>query len=141
MQRRFGRPKWGQNVGGPTMLWAPLDFKSGGVPGPAGRPAPTPMIEILRHPEGPKLAFVGHVPRSDREFGQMLLLGMVLGKRGRGRPKARFSDGLKESCGLNLIKIARLAPRMRQTGKECVGGQDCRKSSHPNLTMTEFVCG
>ena len=41
------------------------------------------------------MSFVGHVLRS-KDLDCELFMGNVCGKRGRGRPKMRFSDNIKE---------------------------------------------
>ncbi|XP_027222208.2 uncharacterized protein [Penaeus vannamei] len=38
-----------------------------------------------------------------------LYLGMVMGKRERGRPKTRLSDNIKEVCGLTMVEAERAA--------------------------------
>ena len=56
-----------------------------------------------------KLSFVGHVLRSNG-LDKTLVIGMVFGSRGRGRPKTRFSDNIKEiSGGLSLVSLCKLA--------------------------------
>ena len=42
-----------------------------------------------------KMAFVGHVLRKG-DFCKDLLIGAVYGKRGKGRPKTRYSDNIRE---------------------------------------------
>ena len=46
-----------------------------------------------------KLAFVGHIVREENGFDRTILLGMVYGTRGRGRPKTRFADDIVKVCG------------------------------------------
>ena len=53
-----------------------------------------------------KLKFVGHVMRSE-SLGKNLLTGMVLGNRGRGRPKTRYSDNIRDICGLTMVQVER----------------------------------
>ena len=55
-----------------------------------------------------KLKFVGHVMRSE-SLGKNLLTGMVLGNRGRGRPKTRYSDNIRDICGLTMVQVERKA--------------------------------
>ena len=55
-----------------------------------------------------KLTFLGHVLRST-SFDKTVLMDMVFGSRGRGQPKARYSDDLKNLCGMTMVKAARLA--------------------------------
>ena len=37
--------------------------------------------------------------REEKGFDRALLLGMVYGPRGRGRPKTRFTDNIVKACG------------------------------------------
>ena len=56
-----------------------------------------------------KMAFVGHVLKG-KEITNDLLLEKVYGRRGRGRPKARYSDNIKEiSGGRSMIQLYRMA--------------------------------
>ena len=41
-----------------------------------------------------KMAFIGHILRG-KDITSDLLLGMVYGTRGSGRPKVRYSDNIK----------------------------------------------
>ena len=44
-----------------------------------------------------KLKFVGHVMRgSNSKFTQMVLEGFIEGKKGRGRPKRKWGEDVKE---------------------------------------------
>ena len=38
-----------------------------------------------------------------------LLTGMVKGNRGRGKPKTRLSDNIKDICGLTMVQVERNA--------------------------------
>ena len=67
-----------------------------------------PKERLLNTINRRKLQFVGHVLRSNN-LDQKLLMGAVYGKRGRGRPKARFSDSVGGLCGLSMTNAARLA--------------------------------
>ncbi len=55
-----------------------------------------------------KLKFVGHVMRSE-SMEKNLLMGMVMGNRGRGRPKTRLSDNIRDICGLTMVEVERRA--------------------------------
>ena len=55
-----------------------------------------------------KLKFIGHILRSDN-LDNVLLTGMVFGPRGRGRPKTRFWDDIRQLTGMGIIEAARLA--------------------------------
>ena len=45
-----------------------------------------------------KMAFVGHILKG-KDITSAFLLGMVYGTRGRGRPKVRSSNNIKEISG------------------------------------------
>ena len=55
-----------------------------------------------------KLKFIGHVMRSE-SLEKNLLTGMVIGYRGRDRPKTRLSDNIKDICGLTMVQVERKA--------------------------------
>ena len=48
-----------------------------------------------------KLSYFGHVMRSNG-LEKSVVLGMGEGKRGRGRPRIRWMDEIKECTGLTL---------------------------------------
>ncbi|KAG1653301.1 Symplekin [Nymphon striatum] len=49
-----------------------------------------------------KMSFVGHIFRSN-DIDKELLMGTAYGNRGRGRPKTRFSDNIKEIGGGRIL--------------------------------------
>ena len=55
-----------------------------------------------------QLGFIGHVLRHE-SLEKTLLIGMVLGKRGRGRPKTRLCDHLKTTTGMSMVEMERAA--------------------------------
>ena len=60
------------------------------------------------------MAFVGHILRG-KDITTDLLLGMVYGTRGRGWPKVRFSDNIKEiSGGKSMTQLYRMAQDRRK---------------------------
>ena len=63
------------------------------------------LLDILNRR---KLKFIGHVMRSE-SLEKNLLTGMVIGNRGRGRPKTRLSDNIKDICGLTMVQVERKA--------------------------------
>ena len=54
------------------------------------------------------LTFIGHILRSNG-LDKRLLTGMVMQNRGRGRPKTRLSDNVKEISGLTMVEAERMA--------------------------------
>ena len=56
----------------------------------------------------PSKGNIGHLLRHD-ELEKTLILGMVVGKRSRGRPKMRLGDHLKDVCGKTLVEVCRMA--------------------------------
>ena len=65
-----------------------------------------------------KMAFVGHVFRKDN-ICKDLLIGAVYGKRGKGRPKTRYSDKFREFGGnrsfADLYRLAQNREAWRAT--------------------------
>ena len=56
-----------------------------------------------------RMAFVGHVLRKG-DICKDLLIGAVYGKRGKGRPKTRYSDNIREFGGnRSFVDLYRLA--------------------------------
>ena len=55
-----------------------------------------------------KLKFIGHVMRS-KSLEKNLMTGMVIENRGRGKPKTRLSDNIKDICGLMMVQVERNA--------------------------------
>ena len=55
------------------------------------------------------IAFVGHILKG-KDITSGSLLWMVYGTRGRGRPKVRYNDNIKEiSGGRSMIQLHRMA--------------------------------
>ena len=63
------------------------------------------LIDIIN---ARKLKFIGHILRSDN-LDNVLLTGMVFGSRGRGRPKTRFWDDIRQLTGMGIREAVRLA--------------------------------
>ena len=60
-----------------------------------------------------KMAFVEHVLRG-KDISTDLFMGMVYGKRGRGRPKTRYSNNVKEIAdGRGLTDLYRVSQKKR----------------------------
>ena len=56
-----------------------------------------------------KMAFIGQIVKG-KDITNNLLLGMVNGKSGGERPKARYSNNTREiSCGRNMVQLYRMA--------------------------------
>ena len=61
-----------------------------------------------------KMVFVGHI-LGGKDITSDLLLGMVYGMSGRGRPKVRYSDNIKEiSGGKSMLQLYRMAQNRRK---------------------------
>ena len=54
--------------------------------------------EIMNSIRKKQLRFLGHTMR-EQQLESLCLMGKVEGKRGRGRPRIKFVDGLARSCG------------------------------------------
>lgn len=55
-----------------------------------------------------KIVYVGHVMRK-QNMETDLLTGTVIGERGKGRPKTRYSDNFKDVGGRGMVGIYRMA--------------------------------
>ena len=70
-----------------------------------------------------KMSFVGHILRH-KDISCDLFMGSVYGHRGRGRPKTRYSDNIKDRAGnRSIVAIYRLAQdrnKWRATAVNCV---------------------
>ena len=70
-----------------------------------------------------KMSFVGHVLRH-KDISCDLFMGSVYGNRGRGRPKTRYSDNIRDGAGIrSIVAIYRLAhdrDKWRVTAVSCV---------------------
>ena len=61
-----------------------------------------------------KMTFIEHILRG-KDLTSDVLLGMVWGTRGRGKPKVRYSDNIKEiSGGGSMIQLYRMAQGRRK---------------------------
>ena len=56
-------------------------------------------LTISRLHSTKKLAFDGRIARQENGFDRVILLSMVYGTRGRGRPKTRIGDDIVKVCG------------------------------------------
>ena len=63
------------------------------------------LIDIIN---ARKLKFIGHILRSDN-LDNVLLTAMVFGPRGRGRPKTRFWDDIRQLTSMGIREAVRLA--------------------------------
>jgi len=48
-----------------------------------------------------KMSFIGHVQRH-KDISFDLFMGSVYGNRGRGRPKARYNDSIRDRAGISI---------------------------------------
>ena len=72
-----------------------------------------PHSRLLNYIEKKKLTFLGHIVRRDG-LGKDLIIGMVFGKRKRGRPKNRYKDNIRELTKLSMMQIYRKTKDRRE---------------------------
>ena len=65
--------------------------------------------KLLESLNARKLKFLGHVANTEG-ISKGILFGTVPGKRGRGRPKTRLSDNVKDVARISMPTLHRLAP-------------------------------
>ena len=52
-----------------------------------------------------KLQYFGHLMQRSDSFEKTLMLGKIVGRRRRGRPRIRWLDGITDSMDMNLRRL------------------------------------
>ena len=80
---------------------------------------PTNPLEALIKKQ--QLSYFGHIMRSENSLEKSMMLGMGGGARKRGRPRARWLDGIKAITNCTLTELCALT-RDRDAWRETVMG-------------------
>ncbi|XP_075452926.1 uncharacterized protein LOC142493195 [Ascaphus truei] len=95
-----------------------------------------PIISLEAKITKQKLSYFGHIMQS-KSFEKDVMLGMINGKRRRGRPRTRWLNTIKKDTGLNIAELKE-AVRDRKTWSTLIHRVVESRTAIPRFKDTHF---